>query len=215
MVKASEGPKKGHSLIVRPTLVHGEHLGFGEGTRADVAVNILEMANGITDKRKKGTIASLLIAPAKEGEEAMPYLPDDHIFKIVLNKYFADIDLDAIIEKSLDRNQGRLNVRLMVKLLADEFKKRGKESKDIKVMCLYRDRHEDLFEAFKEYEFTVVTKDFKTLGGYVRKSEGRYTDGNIIWRENDDWSDGLALALGRLTLLSEREACLKQSIARR
>ena len=54
----------------------------------------------------------------------MPYLPDDYMFKIVLNKHFAD-DLDAIIEKSLDRKYGKLNVRLMVKLFADEFRKRG------------------------------------------------------------------------------------------
>src|SRR3989338_4589216 len=166
-----------------------------------MALNILEIAGGITKRKKQGTLISLLFAPVKEGEEAMPYLPDDYMLKIVLNKHFVDIDLDAIIEKSLDRNYGKLNVRRMVKLLADEFRKRGKGPKDIKVMSLYRDRHEDLFEAFKENGFTVLTKDFKKLGGYVRESEGRYTDGNIIWRENDDWSDGLALALEEIDLI--------------
>ncbi|HAH21546.1 MAG TPA: hypothetical protein DCL49_11670, partial [Candidatus Omnitrophica bacterium] len=201
VVKASEGPKKGHSLIIRPTLVHGEHLGFGEATYVDIALNILEMAGGITNRIKQGPVTSLLLSPAKEGEESIPHLPDDYMFKIVLNKYFADIDVDAIMEESLNRNYGRLNVRLMVKLLADEFRKRGKEPKDIRVMSLYRDRHEDLFEAFKANGFTVVIKDFKKLGGYVSKSSGRYADGNIIWRENDDWSDGLALALGDIDLI--------------
>src|SRR3989338_7506630 len=201
VVKSAEGQKKGQSRIIRPTLVHGEHLGFGEKNSVDMALNILEMAGGITKRKKQGTLISLLFAPVKEGEEAMPYLPDDYMLKIVLNKHFVDIDLDAIIEKSLDRNYGKLNVRRMVKLLADEFRKRGKGPKDIKVMSLYRDRHEDLFEAFKENGFTVLTKDFKKLGGYVRESEGRYTDGNIIWRENDDWSDGLALALEEIDLI--------------
>ena len=71
VVKASEGSKKGH-FIIRPTLVHGEHLGFGEKTSVDLAVNILEMAQGITDRKKGGQLLRFSLLRQEKGRKPCP-----------------------------------------------------------------------------------------------------------------------------------------------
>ena len=50
VVKASEGPRKRTFTYCPANLVHGEHLGFGEKP-VNMVLNILEMANGITNRK--------------------------------------------------------------------------------------------------------------------------------------------------------------------
>ena len=207
VVKGTEGERKSITLVVRPTLIHGETLGYCfEGRQIDLVLNILESQQGIVNPDKIRTLTSVLFGAVKEGEVyAFQDLPDDYMFKIIVSEKFKKIDLKKIFEQTLHSINRSLDINLMVKLLGEGFNTTGKKDGDsrwnVKIAVLWRKRHEDIYNALKNNGFNVGKKDFFKIGQELSEGSGVLTEGNITWVLNDDWSQGLEIALGDIDML--------------
>ncbi len=207
VVKGTEGERKSVTLVVRPTLIHGETLGYCfEGQQIDLVLNILESQQGIVSPKKVRTLTSLLFGAVKEGDAyAFQDLPDDYMFKIIVSEKYKKIDLKEIFEQALHSISRRLDINNMVKLLGEGFDTIGKENdntrRNVKIAVLWRKRHEDIYKALKNNGFNVGKKNFFKIGKELGDGSGVLTEGNITWVLNDDWSQGLEIALGDIDLL--------------
>ena len=207
VVKCTECERKGISSVENPSLIHGETLGYCfEGCEVDLVLNILESEQGIVHPEKVRTLISLLFGAVKEGHPyAFPDLPDDYMFKIVVSEEYKTVDLEKIFASSLESMRNTLDINLMVKLLGEAIDTKGRENGktrwNVKISVLWRERHEDLYNAFKINSFDVGKKDFFKIGRKLKEGSGRLTEGNIEWVLYDDWSQGLEIALGDIDLL--------------
>ncbi len=207
VVKCTECERKGIHLVEKPSLIHGETLGYCfEERQVDLVLNILESEQGIIQPQKVRTLISLLFGAVKEGHPyAFPGLPDDYMFKIVVSEEYKTVDLNEIFERSLESMSNTLDINLMVKLLGERIDTIGRETAktrwNMKIALLWRERHEDLYNAFKINGFHVGKKDFFKIGRELREGSGRLTEGHIEWVLHDDWSQGLEIALGGIDLL--------------
>ncbi|GAX63045.1 fructose-1,6-bisphosphatase/sedoheptulose 1,7-bisphosphatase and related proteins [Candidatus Scalindua japonica] len=207
VVKCTECARKGINSVEKPSLIHGETLGYCfEGREVDLVLTILESEQGIVLPEKSGTLISLLFGAVREGHPyAFPDLPDDYMFKIVVSEEYKDIDLKKIFECALQSMSNALDINLMVTLLGEGIDaiagEKGETRRDVKIAILWRERHEDLYNAFKMNGFDVGKKDFFKIGRELKEGSGRLTEGNIEWVLHDDWSQGIEIALGDIDLL--------------
>ena len=207
VVKGTEGERKSITLVVRPSLIHGETLGYCfEGRQIDLVLNILESQQGIVSPEKIRTLTSVLFGAVKDGEAyAFQDLPDDYMFKIIVGDKFKQIDLKKIFEQALHSISRSLDINLMAELLGEGFDTAGKENGktrwNVKIAVLWRKRHEDIYKALKTSGFHVGKKDFFKIGKDLREGPGILTEGNITWVLNDDWSQGIEIALGDIDML--------------
>lgn len=207
VVKCTECERKGIHSVEKPSLIHGETLGYCfEGREVDLVLNILESEQGIIHSEKVRTLISLLFGAVKEGHPyAFPDLPDDYMFKIVVSEEYKAVDLKKIFKHALQSMSNTLDINLMVKLLGERIDAIGRESGksrwDVKIAVLWRERHEDIYNAFRNNGFHVGRKGFYKIGRELREGPGRLTEGHIEWVLHDDWSQGLEIALGDIDLL--------------
>ena len=207
IVKSTECARKGINSVEKPSLIHGETLGYCfEKREVDLVLNMLVSEQGIVHPEKTGTLISLLFGAVREEHQyAFPDFPDDYMFKIVVSEEYKAIDLKKIFECALQSMSNNLDINLMMKLLGERIdtigREKGKTRWNVRIAVLWRERHEDLYNAFKINGFHVGKKGFFKIGSELREGSGRLTEGHIVWVLHDDWSQGLEIALGDIDLL--------------
>lgn len=113
-----------------PMLYIGEKVGTGKGNKIDIAVDPLECTNSVAYGRPN---AISVLAAAPHG--CLLHAPDTYMNKIAVGPEARGvIDLDAPVEKNL-------------KAIA---KAKGMEVKDLMVMVLDRERHENLIKEIRK-----------------------------------------------------------------
>ncbi|MBN2421592.1 class II fructose-bisphosphatase [Candidatus Woesearchaeota archaeon] len=119
-----------------PMLFIGEKVGKGNGIKIDIAVDPLECTNSVAYGRSNA-MAVLAAAPAG----TLLHAPDIYMNKIAVGpKAKGVIDLDASVAT---------NLKKIAKALE-------KEVKDLTVMVLERDRHDDLIKEIREADARII-----------------------------------------------------------
>lgn len=187
-IKCSEGERKDW-----PTPIIGQTFGLGS-RKIDTVLGLLEMDEGIVDKDKMRTLVAAVFAEGKKG--GILELPDMYMFKVATCPGTEKIELGRVINETIkEGDMSKFYSRLISRILDGLEKELGISRGEIKVAVLFRKRHEELIQTLIEAGIRVKVTGFEEMKRRLKKSDGRFINGNIVLSEDDDWSAGLEMGL--------------------